>query len=312
MGAAGLGRLVAFGLLLTAAADIHGQEADAPAELSARGADSCLACHDESSEFPVRAIFETRHALGSDPDSPFAQLQCESCHGPGGEHTQRVRRGQPQGPIGTFGPDGATPIAEQNAICLGCHEREPGAEWHASVHAFAELSCASCHQLHVARDPMLTVTEQPGVCFGCHQRQHSESLMASTHPIRYGQMSCSGCHEPHGESGGSTLNRMTVNDTCYACHAEKRGPFLWEHAPVAEDCSLCHQPHGSMHPALLTRRPPLLCQQCHSQAGHPSIANTAARIPPGGASPMLLGGSCMNCHSQVHGSNHPSGAGLAR
>jgi len=306
-----------FGMLaalLLMATRIDGQETDAaePAPLSPRGADTCLACHDESSEFPVLAIFNTRHALGSDPDSPFAQLQCESCHGPGGGHAQRVRRGETQAPIGTFGPDSHVPIAEQNEICLGCHTSSPGPAWHAGVHAFAGISCASCHTVHAERDPVMSVAQQPEICFDCHQRQRTESLMASVHPIRYGQMSCSDCHDPHGTTAGTTLNRMTVNDTCYACHAEKRGPFLWEHAPVAEDCSLCHQPHGSPHPALLTRRPPLLCQSCHSQAGHPSLPATSASLPPGGASSLLLGGSCLNCHSQVHGSNHPSGAGLAR
>ena len=39
-----------------------------------------------------------------------------------------------------------------------------------------------------------------------------------------------------------------LNDTCYDCHAEFRGPYLWEHAPVPEDCSNCHDPHGSNHP----------------------------------------------------------------
>jgi len=32
----------------------------------------------------------------------------------------------------------------------------------------------------------------------------------------------------------------------------------------------------------------------------------------GGTSRFLLGGSCLNCHSQVHGSNHPSGYQLMR
>lgn len=304
----------ALALLALAASSATGQEAPETeaAALSDRGADTCLACHGDFSEFPVLSIFRTRHALGADPDSPFAQLQCESCHGPGAAHTQRVRRGQPQGPIGTFGPDSRVPIDEQNEICLGCHERDPGSTWHTGVHAFADVSCASCHTLHAERDPVMSVAQQPEVCFGCHQRQRTESLMASTHPIRYAQMSCSACHDPHGNAGGAALNRASVNDVCYACHSEKRGPFLWEHAPVAEDCSLCHRPHGSTHPALLTRRPPSLCQQCHSQAGHPSIAGTATGIPPGGASALLLGGSCLNCHSQIHGSNHPSGAGLAR
>jgi DmsE family decaheme c-type cytochrome len=303
---------VVCALACFAAAVAVAQEAEAPAALSARGADTCLSCHASMPERPVLGIFQTRHALGTDPDSRFAQLQCESCHGPGGAHTQRVRRGQSRGPIRNFGPESATPVSEQNEVCLGCHESDPGPAWHGGVHAFEDLSCASCHQVHAERDPVLSVTEQPAVCFDCHQRQHTASLMAWTHPIRYGQMSCSACHDPHGVTGGTTLNRMTVNDTCYACHAEKRGPFLWEHAPVADDCTLCHDPHGSMHPAMLTRRPPLLCQQCHSQAGHPSIANTSPALPPGGASPLLLGSSCLNCHTQVHGSNHPSGAGLAR
>ena len=108
------------------------------------------------------------------------------------------------------------------------------------------------------------------------------------------------------------LTRPTLNQTCYTCHAEKRGPFLWEHAPVAEDCSNCHTPHGSVNPALLLSRPPLLCQQCHSQADHPSMAATGAGLARGQASSFLLAGSCTNCHSQVHGSNAPSGADLNR
>jgi hypothetical protein len=65
---------------------------------------------------------------------------------------------------------------------------------------------------------------------------------------------------------------------------------------------------------LLKKSPPLLCQQCHSPANHPSFAYTADGLP-GGTSPpsaFLLAGSCTNCHSQVHGSNHPSGVKLMR
>jgi DmsE family decaheme c-type cytochrome len=284
---------------------------EAPA-YTARGADVCLGCHDESTEFPVLSIFQTRHAQTGDPGSPFAQRQCETCHGPGAAHAQRVRRGDAQASIRSFGSGTDTPVAEQNAVCLGCHERDAGDEWHGSAHAFADLSCTSCHTIHAAADPVLSRDSQPTVCFDCHPRQRTESLMASTHPIRYGQIDCAACHLPHGGPGPAALARISVNDTCFACHAEKRGPLLWEHAPVSEDCTLCHQVHGSMHPALLTARPPLLCQRCHSQAGHPSIANSSAGLPPLGASPMLLGGSCLNCHSQIHGSNHPSGAGLMR
>jgi hypothetical protein len=58
---------------------------------------------------------------------------------------------------------------------------------------------------------------------------------------------------------------------------------------------------------------PMLCQSCHSQVGHPSGAPTAANSLPGGSrSQYALGMNCLNCHSNVHGSNHPSGSTLMR
>ena len=150
------------------------------------------------------------------------------------------------------------------------------------------------------------------MCFNCHALTRSETLKAFAHPIAEGKMACNGCHSPHGATIDTQLAHQTVNDTCYECHAEKRGPFLWEHAPVAEDCTLCHSPHGSNHPAMLTRRAPLLCQGCHSQSGHPSIAQTPDGLPAAAPSQFLLGQSCLNCHAQVHGSNHPSGSRLMR
>jgi hypothetical protein len=35
-------------------------------------------------------------------------------------------------------------------------------------------------------------------------------------------------------------------------------------------------------------------------------------MPGGTANQNVLGKNCMNCHGQVHGSNHPSGARLTR
>ena len=87
------------------------------------------------------------------------------------------------------------------------------------------------------------------------------------HPVRHGKMSCSDCHSTHGFAGDGMMTRQTVNDTCYECHAEMRGPFLWEHAPVPEDCGNCHDPHGSNYAGMLSMRPPTLCQGCHSQQG---------------------------------------------
>ncbi|MEE8428295.1 MAG: DmsE family decaheme c-type cytochrome [Gammaproteobacteria bacterium] len=273
------------------------------------GADTCLQCHGEGSGFEVVDIFKTKHGQPADGRTPFAGLQCESCHGPGGSHIM----GEAEPPIMEFeGGDSAYSIEEQNKVCLGCHENQSRIAWKGGPHGGGDVACSDCHQIHAAQDRVLTAKGQGDVCFNCHQKQRGEFQKTSHHPVRFGLMTCTDCHKPHGSVAPALLAKPTLNQTCYTCHAEKRGPLLWEHAPVAEDCSLCHNPHGSIHPALLTKRPPLLCQQCHSARGHPSLAYTKEGLPSGSPSGFLLSGSCLNCHSQVHGSNHPSGVKLMR
>ena len=290
------------------------------------GADTCIKCHDEDDEYPVFDIFKTRHAQQGDKRSPFAGLQCEACHGPGiagpdaleeivkrGGHTGRVRGDDERPPILSFGPDSDTPIETQNRMCTNCHRGQGHIGWQGSAHQGSQVACVSCHKLHVDRDPVLEIRSQAGVCYGCHLRQRADFAKPSAHPVRFGQVACGDCHSAHGSIADDLLIKPTLNQTCYTCHAEKRGPLLWEHAPVSEDCGLCHRPHGSIHPGMLVKRAPLLCQQCHSQNGHPSVSLTASGLASGAnPSPLLLGRSCVNCHVQVHGSNHPSGVKLMR
>jgi DmsE family decaheme c-type cytochrome len=159
---------------------------------------------------------------------------------------------------------------------------------------------------------MLDPLVQQQTCMDCHKQRRSDIRKPSSHPMELGSMTCSSCHDPHNGDNEFLLNEPTINDTCYTCHAEKRGPVLWEHAPVAEDCSLCHDAHGSNHAALLRKRAPLLCQQCHSPAGHPSFALTPGDVEDPFRNRFQLARGCLNCHSKVHGSNHPSGATLHR
>ena len=277
-----------------------------------KGADTCLKCHDEDSEFPVLDIFKTKHGQPADKRTPFAGQQCEACHGPGAEHAKQVPEGKKQAPIIEFEADSWVPTEKQNQICLGCHENQNRIAWQGGAHSKGDVACVSCHKIHATHDQVQTRTEQQDVCFTCHKKQRADFMKPSIHPVRAGQMDCSDCHTVHGSVTANLLLKPTLNETCYTCHAEKRGPFLWEHAPVAEDCSTCHTAHGSIHPSLLSKRSPLLCQQCHSQAGHPSIASGPDGLPGGTPSGFLLSGGCMNCHSQVHGSNHPSGVKLMR
>ena len=294
-------------------------------EYSKKGAETCIKCHDEDAEYPVFDIFKTKHAMKADSRTPFAGLQCEACHGPGvggalfmeqalrtGSHVGKVRPGEERPPIINFGAKSDEPVSVQNGMCLQCHQGGHRIAWQGSAHQVADVACASCHTIHAPHDRVLDKVTQPEVCFNCHLQQRADFFKPSNHPVRFGQLGCSDCHASHGGGTSTLLLRPTLNETCYTCHAEKRGPFLWEHAPASENCTLCHTPHGSIHPALLTKRPPLLCQQCHSQIGHPSVARTTQGLPDANPSGFLLAGSCTNCHSQVHGSNHPSGVKLMR
>ena len=274
------------------------------------GTRKCLKCHNET---PVNLILQTPHAQTADGRTPFARGGCETCHGPGATHAD-----DKSVPIGiNFGSQSATPAAEQNEVCLTCHQSGLRINWQASQHAAADRTCAGCHNVHSKKDKVLVKASQPDVCFGCHREQRAQSMKRSHHPIREGKVVCSDCHNPHGSFGPSQLKKNTVNETCFQCHAEKRGPFLWEHAPVVDSCANCHTPHGSSQPRMLKVRTPMLCQQCHSETRHPSSVYGGQDLPPptgtiSNSSARLLAKGCLNCHPQIHGTNHPGGPRLTR
>jgi DmsE family decaheme c-type cytochrome len=284
-----------------------------------RGAEGCLDCHDAASEHPADQILRTPHGLVADPRTPFAdvRLQCETCHGRSEAHLTRLPDGTRPPPELVF--DRAVPHEERSAACIGCHQEAARVHWQSSTHRLEAVACTDCHRVHVERDPVLVVESQPQVCFDCHQRQRAEFMRPSRHPVqaagfasRAGVMACTDCHNPHGSVGPSELVRNTLNETCYDCHAELRGPFLWEHAPAREDCSNCHAPHGSHHEKLLATRVPWLCQQCHLAQFHPSTEVSGLNVPPQGRVDLAMARGCVNCHTNVHGSNHPSGVRLTR
>lgn len=273
------------------------------------GERACVMCHIREEDHPLAAIHKTPHGMAGDPHSPAADRQCQACHGPSLSHLSVVDGERPRTAV-AFDRD--TPAADANRACLSCHDDSAQRHWRGSAHEFNDVACSDCHQSHVARDPMMERSSRDAVCLDCHTRVRSEIHRPSSHPMRSGQMSCSDCHAPHGSLSDGELQAASLNESCYSCHAEYRGPFLWEHPPVRESCANCHEPHGAVHDNLLKARGPQLCQQCHSAAFHPSTAFHGDDVPPRGASQSMLQRNCMNCHTQVHGSNHPSGAGQTR
>ncbi len=270
-------------------------------------ADTCLTCHGDA---PVNLVLHTPHGMKGDARTPFAKHACESCHGASPDHVaQKQVNGKLVRPAVVFKGPNSSPVAERNGMCLTCHESGNRINWRGSTHQRNDISCTNCHTVHVNKDPLLVKTSQPAKCFTGHAEQRAQATRPSHHPILEGKVVCADCHNPHGTTQDKMLVRNRINDTCYKCHADKRGPYLIEHAPVREDCTLCHQPHGSTQVRLLKERPPYLCQQCHDTSHH-SGSPYGGETYPGGRAVQVqsVAKGCLNCHSQVHGSNNPSGS----
>jgi DmsE family decaheme c-type cytochrome len=141
------------------------------------------------------AIFSTPHAARH-PDAPFGRLQCETCHGPGKDHARSQRGGGDVGPAVVFGRLAQTPAPEQDAVCLECHLSLGRLGWFGSRHEAQGVPCAACHRIHLARDRVFDALAQQEACFDCHGKRRADTFRSSNHPLRYGSMTCSSCHDP--------------------------------------------------------------------------------------------------------------------
>jgi DmsE family decaheme c-type cytochrome len=285
------------------------QKAPSPAQPAAAagefvGDDTCVACHEDVG----KKLSSSLHGKSAHPRTPaaVANRACETCHGPGKEHaetgdTTKIRVFAELAP------------REASATCLTCHSRGNHALWRGSPHDVRNISCTTCHSVHDPRSPSgqlrtATVTQ---TCATCHKQEVAKLQRFGHMPVREGKLECTSCHNAHGTTNVRLLKTGNwISESCVSCHTEKRGPFLWDHAPVREACSTCHDPHGSNQERMLVARPPMLCQRCHIGTKHPSTIYDQTQLDKG--SNRLIGRSCVNCHAQIHGSNSPAGHAFLR
>ncbi len=266
------------------------------------GAETCKECHEKQYESYSKSIHFKKSVKG-----PESQEACETCHGPGAKH---VEKGGGRG-VDIFAFNKKTDAKAKSAKCLACHEEtQQLTHWQMSKHSSEDVACTDCHDPHNQKEKFLK-EDQPTLCFECHKDIRSQTHRQSHHPIVEGLIKCTDCHDPHGTFGEHQLKADAVNELCYKCHAEKRGPFMFEHPPVEENCLNCHTPHGSNHPKLLVSNLPYLCQSCHDASRHPGTPYTAASTFARSPSNKMYSRACLNCHSNIHGSNASSSLGQA-
>lgn len=257
------------------------------------GATTCKGCHEEYYD----SYSKSPHGKKAAPGSPATSMECESCHGLATTHMEKGG-GKGTGLMGFGKKDDAAAKSEK---CLSCHENGRVLTfWSMGAHKKNDVACSDCHSIHKKAKKK----EYEG-CISCHSSVKAEINKRSHHPIIEGKVKCSNCHNPHGTPATAMIKADTVNELCYTCHAEKRGPFVWEHPPVEENCAICHIPHGSTHTKLHSEKVPNLCQACHDWSRHPGTRYGSEADFTGSSSNRFVARSCLNCHNAIHGSNAP-------
>jgi DmsE family decaheme c-type cytochrome len=176
--------------------------------------------------------------------------------------------------------------------CLQCHE-DMGARWARNVHSgLAEFQwagevrdCEACHGPgadHMEEGDGSNILalraeggrEASAPCAGCHKTGPTWDWEVSAHAEA--DVSCTSCHEMHGQEPHAALLREKEPKLCYGCHLEQKAKFrLPSHHPLREgqvSCTSCHDEHGPAHAASRVGEGSReLCLSCHTQYRGPFI-----------------------------------------
>ncbi len=246
---------------------------------------TCAECH--APAFHDHIAAGTVHAPLAGMSVPVAK-GCGSCHAGAEAH---ARAGGTKNLVESL--RGAKRETIENA-CLSCHRGSPAmAGLHGGAHARNDVTCTTCHSPSARRGDVGADAERN--CKTCHADVAARFRLPNRHPVdEHHRMLCSDCHEPH--SARRRLRDATLReDKCVECHRAYRGPFVYAHQASRHDgCVACHDPHGSsnrrmLHEATTQQN----CLACHGD--FPAFHDQT---------PGAVFTNCLNCHTQVHGSNH--------
>ena len=179
---------------------------------AADGATQCVGCHVTNYE-PVKKTY-TQMGVG-----------CESCHGPGGDHTSTMNKAKIVNPKNLD-------MANRNMVCGQCHSAGKDIS---GKYAFPVGFRPSDDLTKFFVDAKPTA---PGM-----NQEYSE-FITSKHASN--GLGCTTCHNPHGATANPHMLVKPINDLCLGCHAAKIKDMK-THAPNAAadaTCATCHMENG--------------------------------------------------------------------
>ena len=245
----------------------------------------CKDCHDDYDS----GLVGTAHASATLPHK--LEINCINCHSGAAAHIEDPN-------IDNIGSPEKMDAGGILAVCTQCHQPHMQLDNTGfDPHLGEGLSCISCHSIHEGAEGLLR-DDKMAFCGECHQTVANQFARNSNHPLTDNAVSCISCHDFTGKIEPMFAHGVSAN--CASCHPMEGGPYLYEHDATSSfvtessgGCISCHMPHGSPNDKLLSRPDNMLCQQCHG-------------TPPGHVTAHSQEGinfDCMECHSEMHGSN---------
>ena len=172
-----------------------------PADRSENGIVGCFACHSTGPVQVTEAGVVPRE-LG---------VQCESCHGPGGDHVTAIRLDEPEAARRSIVNPGDLSPAEVSVQCGTCH-RPPGS--------------ADARNIDWG-DPWNV--------------RHAPPYLQRSKCFQSGGLSCLTCHPAHQPAAA-----VDINAQCGTCHSSPNHTTT----PATSGCTTCHMPKAQPHPFL--------------------------------------------------------------
>lgn len=240
----------------------------------------CAKCH--APAFDV--LPGTIHAALGKRDAPLT-VGCGSCHAGAEEHARSGGRADLVDSLR------GTDARHQQETCASCHQEQSR---HSNIgsHLRNEVTCLTCHSPAAPANDVRGDAERK--CASCHHDVAAQFRLPNHHPVPEGRMGCTDCHDPH--SSRPRLRDLRLRErTCTGCHKQYQGPFVFAHqASRLDGCVACHEPHGASNRRMLQQHTTQQnCLQCHADFPSFHDQTTGAVFT-----------NCLNCHTEVHGSNH--------
>lgn len=260
---------------------------------------SCLPCHTVGYGLPNGYVDEAT-------TPQLAGVQCENCHGPGGNHVENTDDLSVR-PIVTISA----------AVCGGCHtdaHHPTYDEWLASNHSFVTPDVASGFA-STNGVPNEGRMNQCGVCHSgavrmalLNQLNSPSPVLPSAHDASTFAVTCTVCHNPHQQGVGDDPATQLRNpiyslENFSLTTSTNATDFTAQYDPTIQTCGQCHNMRGAKWTD--TSRPP------HHSPQYNMLIGQGGYSPDSTIQPILTTHGvqeeqCVGCHVHAYDVQSPT------